>query len=116
MVAAMSVEAPERIWAYPSNVASWQTAYASDREILGASVYVRADKLEELAAALRVAQGNTDAAIEDYNEVKAALAEKDREIAELKRRQKELEVELSGVRRSYFAERALRNAGGKNGE
>jgi len=46
----MSVEAPQTIWAYPSNVASWKMAYSSDREILGAAVYVRADKLEELAA------------------------------------------------------------------
>lgn len=82
----MSVEAPETIWAYPSNVASWKMAYGSDREILGASVYVRADKLEELAAEnKRLTKSLDENWVQHQRVVKAeaALAEKDKKIARL---------------------------------
>jgi hypothetical protein len=37
------MEAPERIWAYPSNVTGWDSAIAHNRPILNSTEFVRAD-------------------------------------------------------------------------
>jgi len=109
----MSVEAPERIWAYPSNVASWKVAYGSDREILGASVYVRADKLEELAAENERLRNDVGAVMRKgfqrcaeislrAEKAEAALAEKDKELAALREAtivgEKQIEAALQAAR------------------
>lgn len=122
----MSVDAPERIWASTRSQFSVGRAYAvepSKKDIKSLTEYVRADKLEELAAEvahLRKLEIDTYQAWKKTNaglvaKAEAALAEKDKEIEALNKK-------FETLKQAYDRERRRpvqilgSNAGGNDDE
>lgn len=80
------VEAPEKIWAYPSNVTGWRNAYAGDLAIRSSTEYTRSDiterQIEELRADVKFFREQFDDQVKSREEAEADKARLSEALAE----------------------------------